>query len=162
MWEYLSRHVWMLPPRNQGAFFIRRGHNSEPHSDLRRRLEALQEVAGGEGEFSQKVVSGEQGIVSDGTAATRDVAGDSRGTSGNERIRGHHPQAASDGNVGGSAEGGGGGGRWPGPCESDPCQRGLETLEVFVEGTRSRDRRFLAPKTGLIRALQVGTYVPCM
>ncbi|CAN0529177.1 unnamed protein product, partial [Ectocarpus sp. 8 AP-2014] len=63
-----------------GAFFIRRGHNSEPHSDLRRRLEALQE-------------------------------------------------------------------------------RGLETLEVFVEGTRSRDRRFLAPKTGLIRALQVGTCV---
>ncbi|CAN0035385.1 unnamed protein product, partial [Hapterophycus canaliculatus] len=28
------------------------------------------------------------------------------------------------------------------------------TFEVFVEGTRSRDRRFLAPKTGLIRALQ--------
>lgn len=47
------------------------------------------------------------------------------------------------------------GGRWPGPCESDPLQRGLETFEVFVEGTRSRDRRFLAPKTGLIRALQV-------
>lgn len=47
------------------------------------------------------------------------------------------------------------GGSWPGPCESDPKQRGLETLEVFVEGTRSRDRRFLAPKTGLMRALQV-------
>ena len=46
-------------------------------------------------------------------------------------------------------------GDWPGPRESDPRQRGLETLEVFVEGTRSRDRRFLAPKTGLIRALQV-------
>ncbi|CAM9318219.1 unnamed protein product [Ectocarpus sp. 12 AP-2014] len=141
-----------------GAFFIRRGHNSEPHSDLRRRLEALQEIARGERETSQKVPSGEQGIVCDGTEATRDVAGDSQCTSGTERIRGHHPQAASGGNGGGSADGGGGGGgvggRWPGPCESDPCQRGLETLEVFVEGTRSRDRRFLAPKTGLIRALQ--------
>ncbi len=46
-------------------------------------------------------------------------------------------------------------GSWPGPSESDPSQRGLETLEVFVEGMRSRDRRFLPPKTGLIRALQV-------
>ncbi|CAB1112580.1 unnamed protein product [Ectocarpus sp. CCAP 1310/34] len=139
-----------------GAFFIRRGHNSEPHSDLRRRLEALHEIPRGKRETSQKVPSGEQGIVCDGAAATRDEAGDSRCTSGNERIPGHHPQAASDGNGGGSADGGGGGagGRWPGPCESDPCQRGLETLEVFVEGTRSRDRRFLAPKTGLIRALQ--------
>lgn len=52
--------------------------------------------------------------------------------------------------------GGGGGERWPGPCDSDPRQRGLETFEVFVEGTRSRDRRFLAPRTGLLRALQVG------
>ncbi|CAM9189791.1 unnamed protein product, partial [Ectocarpus fasciculatus] len=137
-----------------GAFFIRRGQHSEPHSDLRRRLEALQEGASGEGETSQKVPSGEEGIACDGSkAATRDEAGDSRGTSGNERTR-DHPQAGFDGNGGGSAEGGGCGGRWPGPCESDPCQRGLETLEVFVEGTRSRDRRFLAPKTGLIRALQ--------
>lgn len=49
----------------------------------------------------------------------------------------------------------GGGERWPGPCEYDPFQRGLETIEVFVEGRRSRDRRFLAPKTGVLRALQV-------
>lgn len=37
----------------------------------------------------------------------------------------------------------------------DLQQRGLETFEVFVEGMRSRDRRFLPPKTGMLRALQV-------
>lgn len=45
---------------------------------------------------------------------------------------------------------------WLESSESDLRQRGLETLEVFVEGTRSRDRRFLAPRTGVLRALQVG------
>ena len=29
-----------------------------------------------------------------------------------------------------------------------------KTLEFFIEGTRSRDRRFLAPKRGLLRAIQ--------
>ncbi|MEE2834389.1 MAG: SDR family oxidoreductase [Myxococcota bacterium] len=33
------------------------------------------------------------------------------------------------------------------------AERG-ETLEFFIEGTRSRSRRFLAPKRGLLRALQ--------
>jgi len=38
---------------------------------------------------------------------------------------------------------------------------GTGTIEVFVEGTRSRDRRFVAPKTGVLRCLHGagGSYV---
>jgi alcohol-forming fatty acyl-CoA reductase len=41
----------------------------------------------------------------------------------------------------------------------DLVERG-HTLEFFIEGTRSRSRRYLAPKRGLLRALQ-GTGIRC-
>eukprot|EP00752_Nemacystus_decipiens_P003513 g3241.t2 len=135
---------WLM--EKLGAFFIRRGNTGEPRSVLQQRLELLQEDhASGQGAQSCRNRSrGEtSGVTPNGISVAARLEEEqvkAKGSTGN-RDRRPETRSASDGN-------------WPGPRESDPRQKGLETLEVFVEGTRSRDRRFLAPKTGLIRALQ--------
>ena len=73
-------------------------------------------------------------------------------TSGNSQQHSWKPSRAGGEDVSGETCGEE---RWPVPSDADPRQRGLETFEVFVEGTRSRDRRFLPPRTGMLRALQV-------
>lgn len=144
-----------------------RGRKGKPRSTLQRRLEALRPEKPQDRFLERSQVRGtcssSDGPGSYGSDRRESIHEQRNGTIG-VKLAGscRSGVATSVGGFfhggGGLRGGGGGGASWPGPSDADPGQRGLETLEVFVEGTRSRDRRFLAPRTGLLRALQVGVF----
>ncbi|CAM9486306.1 unnamed protein product, partial [Sphacelaria rigidula] len=143
---------WIL--EKLGAFFVRRGRG-EPDPSLHERLRSLQDPGGERSQdrsrpWRRDEERSSSRVCPPMTSIRNTHPPNSNGSDCQEPGVGRRHDVART-RLGGNIRGTG---DWPGPRDADPQQRGVETIEVFVEGTRSRDRRFLSPRTGLLRALQ--------